>query len=60
MVYVEIPDGMVIAGSEGMVNLLDFSLYGTMQGANNWWGELDGTYKALGYQWSHADQSVQI
>lgn len=57
-VYMDQPQGMVVEGSEGMIAMLDFSLYGTMQGASNWWDKLDGTCCDLGYKRSHADQSV--
>lgn len=59
-VYMDQPEGMVVEGSEDLVAQLDFSLYGTMQGASNWWDELDGTYGDLGYRRSHADQSVRV
>lgn len=59
-VFMDQPEGMVVQGSEGMIAQLDFSLYGTMQGASNWWEELDGTYNSLGYRRSHADQSVRV
>lgn len=46
----EQPEGMVVAGEEDKVCKLDFSLYGTMQEASNWWDELDSTYTDLGYK----------
>jgi hypothetical protein len=59
-VYMEQPEGMVVEGSELLVAKLDFTLYGTMQGASNWWAELDGAYSELGYERSKADPSIRI
>lgn len=59
-VFMAQPEGMTIEGSENMICRLDFSLYGTMQGASNWWGELDSTYADLGYRRSRADESVRV
>lgn len=59
-VYMDQPQGMVVEGSEGLIAMLDFSLYGTMQGTSNWWDELNGTYHNLGYRCFHADQSVRV
>jgi hypothetical protein len=46
-VYMEQPEGMVTEGSELLVAKLDFTLYGTMQGASNWWTALDSAYGLL-------------
>ena len=51
--------GYVIPGTEGKVAQLDYTLYGTMQGANNWWDSLDKEYNQLGYYRSKADTSVR-
>ena len=59
-VYMAQPEGMDVEGSEGLICQLDFSLYGTMQGASNWWEELDRTYGDLGYRRSRADESVRV
>lgn len=42
-----------------LVSLLDKAIYGTMDGANNWWRILDEEMKRLGYKRLEADQSVR-
>ena len=54
-VHIELPEGAKV---EGKVGLLRKSLYGTMDGAANWWGALDRDMKELGYQRLRADTSV--
>lgn len=44
---------------KSLVSLLDKAIYGTMDGANNWWHALDEDMKRLGYKRSDADQSVR-
>lgn len=44
---------------KSLVSLLDKAIYGTMDGANNWWRALDDDMKRLGYKRSDADQSVR-
>ena len=44
-VFIELPDG---AKQEGKVGCLDRTLYGTMDGANNWWGTFDKDMSELG------------
>ena len=55
-IYIELPDGAKV---EGKVGLLQKSLYGTMDGAANWWETLDKDMKELGYKRSKADPSVR-
>jgi len=59
VVLMDQPEGYVIPGTEGKVAQLDYTLYGTMQGANNWWDSLDKEYNQLGYYRSKADMSVR-
>ena len=54
-ISIELPDG---AKQEGKVGQLDRTLYGTMDGANNWWGTLDNEMSELGYYYSKADPLV--
>ena len=54
-VFIELPDG---AKQEGKVRRLDRTLYGMMDGANNWWGTLDKEMSKLGYYCLKADPSV--
>ncbi|GLB39961.1 putative reverse transcriptase (RNA-dependent DNA polymerase) [Lyophyllum shimeji] len=42
-----------------LVALVDKAIYGTMDGAHNWWKTLDAEMKRLGYTRSRADQSVR-
>ena len=59
VVLMEQPEGYMAPGTEGKVAQLDYTLYGTMQGANNWWDSLDKEYRKLGYYRSKADTSVR-
>ena len=45
-VHIELPEGAKV---EGKIGLLQKSLYGTMDGAANWWRTLDKDMKELGY-----------
>ena len=54
-IFIELPDG---AKQEGKVRCLDKTLYGMMDGVNNWWGTLDEEMGELGYYRSKADPSV--
>ena len=53
--FIELPDG---AKQEGKVKHLDKTLYGMMDGTDNWWGTLDEEMGELGYYQSKADPSV--
>lgn len=57
-VYMEHPEGFVAPGDEEKVCLLKKSIYGTMQGAHDWYTTLGGTFKDLGYRESRADPCV--
>ncbi|KAG9225833.1 hypothetical protein CCMSSC00406_0008361 [Pleurotus cornucopiae] len=57
--YVRLPKGFQGANSLAVVVPLWQSLYGAVQAGNNWWEELDGVYKDLGYERSEADQCVR-
>jgi hypothetical protein len=57
-VYMDLPPGLVVQGEELMVCLLDKTLYGMMQGAYDWWHELNGRYHDLGYYKFQADTCV--
>jgi hypothetical protein len=59
VILMEQPEGYMALGTEGKVAQLDYTLYGTMQCANNWWDSLDKEYRQLGYYWSKADTSVR-
>lgn len=59
-VYMDLPPGLVVQGEEPMVFLLDKTLYGMMQGAYDWWHELDGSFRKLGYYQSQADTCVRL
>ncbi|KAF5374517.1 hypothetical protein D9615_009035 [Tricholomella constricta] len=45
--------------TKGIVALVDKAIYGTMDGAHNWWKTLDAEMTQLGYVKSRADQSVR-
>ena len=54
-IFIELPDR---EKQEGKVRCLDKTIYGMMDGANNWWGTLDEEMGELGYYWSKADPSI--
>ena len=54
--YIELPDG---AKAQGKIGKLNRTLYGTMDGAYNWWETLDAEMSELGYYCSKADPSVR-
>lgn len=62
-IHMEQPEGYVIAptspNSPEQVALVQKALYGTMDGANNWWKTLDEDMRGLGYYRSLADSSVR-
>jgi hypothetical protein len=55
-IYIELPDGAKVQGKIGKLNK---TLYGTMDGAYNWWKTLDEEMSELGYYRSKADPSVR-
>jgi hypothetical protein len=58
-IYMEQPEGFVEPGLENRKAKLIHTIYGTMQGGNNWWKTLDTTYNDLGYTTSRADPCVR-
>lgn len=58
-ILMEQPEGYIVEGSEEKAAELHKALYGTMDGAYNWWQELDKEMKELGYYRSQADQCVR-
>ena len=54
-IYIQLPDGVKVSGKIGKLNR---TLYGTMDGAYNWWETLDAEMSELGYYHSKADPSV--
>lgn len=59
ILYVRLPHGFQGVDSPAVIVPLLKSLYGAVQAGHNWWQELDGTYKDLGYTRSEADQCVR-
>ena len=55
-IYIELPEGAKVQGKIGRLNR---TLYGTMDGAYNWWETLDTEMSELGYYCSKADPSVR-
>ena len=55
-IYIELPEGAKVQGKIGKLNK---TLYGTMDGAYNWWETLDEEMSELGYYRSKADPSVR-
>lgn len=54
-IYIDLPDGVKVQGKIGKLNK---TLYGTMDGAYNWWETLDAEMSELEYYCSKADPSV--
>ena len=54
-IYIELPDGAKVQGKMGKLHR---TLYGTMDGAYNWWETLDAEMSDLGYYRLKADPSV--
>jgi Reverse transcriptase (RNA-dependent DNA polymerase) len=52
------PEGFIEPGYKDYVCKLVHTIYGTMQGAHNWYETLDKMYKELRYNSSHADPCV--
>ena len=58
-VYMKQPEGFVETGFEDHVCKLVHTIYGTMQGAHDWYEMLKETYEQLGYTTSRADPCVR-
>ena len=61
--FLEIPQGFekhygIV--SVDTVLLMNLTIYGTMDGANNWFHELNSTFTKLGHCQSHVDPCIQI
>ena len=54
------PEGFIEPGYEDYVCKLIHTIYGTMQGAHDWYETLSKTYSDLGYTTSHADPCVRF
>jgi Reverse transcriptase (RNA-dependent DNA polymerase) len=54
------PEGFIEPGYEDHATKLVHTIYGTMQGAHNWYETLSKTFDELGYIKSHADPCVQF
>jgi Reverse transcriptase (RNA-dependent DNA polymerase)/Pol polyprotein, beta-barrel domain/GAG-pre-integrase domain/gag-polypeptide of LTR copia-type len=59
-IYMKQPEGFVEPGYEDYVCKLVHTIYGTMQGAHDWYETLSKTYKDLGYTTSRADPCVRF
>jgi hypothetical protein len=59
-IYMKQPEGFVDPGFEDHVCKLVHTIYGTMQGAHDWYETLSQTYNKLGYTTSRADPCVRI
>jgi hypothetical protein len=58
-IYMKQPEGFVQTGFEDHVCKLVHTIYGTMQGAHDWYETLTNTYNKLGYTTSWADPCVR-
>ncbi len=58
-IYMKQPEGFVQPGFEDYVCKLVHTIYGTMQGAHDWYETLTNTYNKLGYTTSRADPCVR-
>ncbi len=58
-IYIKQPEGFVEPGFEDYVCKLVHTIYGTMQGAHDWYETLMETYNKLGYTTSRADPCVR-
>jgi len=58
-IYMKQPEGFVQPGHEDYVCKLVHTIYGTMQGAYDWYETLTNTYNKLGYITSRADPCVR-
>ena len=59
-IYMKQAEGFVEPGKEDMVYKLIHTIYGTMQGGNNWYETLATSYDKMGYTTSRADPCVRI
>jgi len=59
-IYMKQPEGFVEAGYEDYVAKLVHTIYGTMQGAHDWYETLSTTFRELGYTTSRADPCVRF
>jgi transposase InsO family protein len=59
-IYMKQPEGFIEPGYEDYVCKLVHTIYGTMQGAHDWYETLSKTYKDLGYTTSRADPCVRF
>jgi hypothetical protein len=57
-IYMKQPEGFVKPGFEDHVCKLVHTIYGTMQGAHDWYETFMNTYNKLGYTTSQADPCV--
>jgi hypothetical protein len=61
--YMEIPEGFenhyTIPGIDTVLKM-NLTIYGTMDGVNNWFHELDSTFTKLKYRQSRADPCICI
>ena len=58
-IYMRQPEGFTEPGKEDHVCKLVHTIYGTMQGAHDWYETLTATYNKLGYTTSRADPCVR-
>ena len=58
-IFMKQPEGFIEPGYEDHVCKLVHTIYGTMQGAHDWYETLTETYKKLGYTTSRADPCVR-
>ena len=58
-IYMKQPEGFVQPGYEDHVCKLVHTIYGTMQGAHDWYETLTNTYTKLGYVTSRADPCIR-
>lgn len=59
-IYMKQPEGFVETGYEDHVAKLVHTIYGTMQGAHDWYETLSTTFNELGYTTSRADPCVRF
>jgi len=58
-IYMKQPEGFIEPGFEDYVCKLVHTIYGTMQGAHDWYETLTATYDKLGYTTSRANSCVR-
>ena len=59
-IYMKQPKGFIESGCEDYVCKLVHTIYGTMQGAHNWYKTLNKTYNDLRYNASRADSCIHF